>query len=373
MSRLCTARATSLTTLTTGTPPANRETMKYATNHIEALLDEGVRDKVYPGAVWAVGDSTGIRASGATGVLDPDEPDTPMRLDTVFDTASLTKILAVWASIGALWEDGVLDLDAPLGTFWDEVAGHPLGAVTARRLLTHTAGVPLRARLKNLYGTDPQAIRSGVLQEALHRPPGQAVEYTDRAALILGYLAEHLSGQGLDQVAAARTWQPLGMTSTRFGPLPDHLATRCAPTELDQDTDAHLRGIAHDFSARLLGGVCGIAGVFTVLDDLVRFLRYLLDPATTPAEAGFGPAWTARSLTVQTGGLQPARGLFWHPAPGTTDEQDIWVHYGFTGTGMWFSPTRDRWAVLLTNKLYYTRDRQPLTDIRNSFRGLAFA
>ncbi|MHB9861053.1 serine hydrolase domain-containing protein [Streptomyces sp. YIM S03343] len=346
--------------------------MTYDSDRIEALLNEGVRDKVYPGAVWAVGDATGIRVQGATGVLDPDEPDVPMRTDTVFDAASLTKILAVWSSIGALWEDGALDLDQPLGTFWPEVTGRPLGAVTARQLLTHTAGLPLRAQLKNLYGTNKEDIRRGVLHEQLHRTPGEAVEYTDRAALILGYLAEHLFGQTLGQLATVRIWQPLGMDSTRFGPLPDEIAARCAPTELDQDTDTHLKGTAHDFSARLLGGVCGIAGAFTVLDDLAALLRYMLDAGTAPQRTGFGPAWTETSLTVQTGTLAPVRGLFWHSAPGTTPADDVWVHYGFTGTGMWISPRQGRWAVLLTNKLYYTRDRQPLTEVRNAFRELAF-
>ncbi|MFZ4155575.1 serine hydrolase domain-containing protein [Streptomyces pseudogriseolus] len=346
--------------------------MTYDRDRIEALLDEGVRDKVYPGAVWALGDATGVLDQGATGVLDPDEPDVPMRADTVFDAASLTKILAVWSSVGALWEDGTLALDQPLGTFWPEAADHPLGTVTTQQLLTHTAGVPLRAQLKNLYGTNRKEIRRGVLHEQLHRPPGKAVEYTDRAALILGYLAEHLSGQPLDQLANTRTWLPLGMTSTRFGPLSANLAARCAPTELDQDTDTHLKGVAHDFSARLLGGVCGIAGVFTVLDDLAALLRYMLGTSTAPEWPGFGPAWTATSLTVQTGTLTPARGLFWHPAPGTGPADDVWVHYGFTGTGMWISPRQGRWAVLLTNKLYYTRDRRPLTDVRNAFRSLAF-
>ncbi|MFE0101319.1 serine hydrolase domain-containing protein [Streptomyces sp. NPDC059009] len=346
--------------------------MTYRTDRIEQLLGEGVRDKVYPGAVWAVGDAVGVGASGTAGVLDPDEPDTPMRRDTIFDAASLTKILAVWSSIGALWEDGKLDLDVPLDAFWPEVAGHPLGAATARHLLTHTAGLPLRAQLKNLYGTDAQDIRDGVLHEALHRQPGEAVEYTDRAALVLGYLAEYLSGESLNHLSVERTWRPLCMHSTRFGPLPAEVAARCAPTELDQDTDTHLKGVAHDFSARLLGGACGIAGVFTILDDLAAFLRYMLDATAAPVRAGFGPAWTAESLTVQTGALEPVRGLFWHPAPGTTPAEDVWVHYGFTGTGMWISPRQRRWAVFLTNKLYYTRDRQPLTDIRNTFRGLAF-
>lgn len=347
--------------------------MTHDRDRIETLLDEGVRDKVFPGAVWAVGDATGTLAQGTTGVLDPDEPDVPMRADTVFDAASLTKILAVWSSIGALWEHGTLDLDQPLGTFWPEVASHPLAAVTTRQLLTHTAGVPLRAQLKNLYGTNSEEIRRGVLREQLHRPPGEAVEYTDRAALILGYLAEHLSGQPLDHLATARTWHPLGMTSTRFGPLPAEIAGRCAPTELDQDTDTHLRGTAHDFSARLLGGACGIAGVFTVLDDLAAFLRYMVDGSTSRTSAGFTTEWTACSLTIQTGRLQPARGLFWHPAPGTSLEENVWVHYGFTGTGMWISPTNGRWAVLLTNKLYYSRDREPLNGVRNAFRKLAFA
>ncbi|MFE3167947.1 serine hydrolase domain-containing protein [Streptomyces sp. NPDC059224] len=347
--------------------------MAYDSDRIEALLDQGVRDKVYPGAVWAVGDATGIRAQGTCGVLDPDEPEVPMRTDTVFDAASLTKILAVWSSIGALWEDGALDLDQPLGTFWPEVTGHPLDAVTARQLLTHTAGLPLRAQLKNLYGTDPDEIRRGVLHEQLHRPPGEAVEYTDRAALILGYLAEDLSGRPLDQLATTRVWRPLGMHTTRFGPLPAEIAARCAPTELDQDTDAHLKGTAHDFSARLLDGVCGIAGAFTVLDDLAAFLRYMLDTGTAPERHGFGSGWTATSLTVQTGDLTPVRGLFWHTAPETAPANDVWVHYGFTGTGMWISPQQSRWTVLLTNKLYYTRDRQPLTDIRNAFCGLAFS
>ncbi|MER6369464.1 serine hydrolase domain-containing protein [Streptomyces mirabilis] len=344
------------------------------TDRIHQLLHAGVRDKVYPGAVWAIGDSQGTCASGTAGVLDPARPDEPMRHDTVFDVASLTKILAVWSTIGCLAEDGKLQLDAHLGDFWPEVSGHPLSQVTARHLLTHTAGAPLRANLKNLYGSDPQDVRDGVLHEALHRPPGEAVEYTDRAALILGYLAEHLSGQTLDVLAVNRVWQPLGMHQTFVGPLTAHTAARCAPTELDDVTGTHLKGTAHDFSARLLGGVCGIAGVFSVLDDLASFLSYLLDPTQFQEPPGFGPAWTKESLQVQTHDLTPARGLFWHPAPGTNPlKDDVWVHYGFTGTGMWISHREGRWAILLTNKLFYTRDREPLTSIRDAFRSLVFA
>jgi CubicO group peptidase (beta-lactamase class C family) len=346
--------------------------MPSTTEQLRDLVTAGVHDSIYPGAVWAVGDATGIIDRGATGLLDPTRPGEPMGPATVFDVASLTKILAVWTTIGTLWQDGELDLNEPLGQFWPDVAGHPLGQVTAHQLLTHTAGLPLRAQLKNLYGTDPDAIRSGVLHEALHRPPGQAMEYTDRAALILGYLAEYLSGERLDQLATDRVWGPLGMRETRFGPLPTELVARCAPTELDDETGTHLKGIAHDFSARLLGGVSGIAGAFSTLDDLTVLLRYLLDPATAATPPGFGPAWTRESVNVHTGDLEPARGLFWHPAPGTDLSDQTWTHYGFTGTAMWLNPKQDRWAVLLTNKLYYTRDRAPLARVRDQFRETAF-
>lgn len=344
--------------------------MTLDTDRIHQLLDDGVRDKVYPGAVWAIGDSDGATASGAVGLLDPKQPEQPMRLDTLFDVASLTKILAVWSTIGTLAEGGKLQLDTSLGTLWPEAEGHPIGAVTPHHLLTHTAGQPLRANLRKLYGTDPQDIRDGVLHEALRRPPGEAVEYTDRAALILGYLAEYVSGEPLDKLAQARIWQPLGMAETSFGPLPPETVDRSAPTELDEETGRHLKGTAHDFSARLLGGVCGIAGVFTTLADAATFLRHMLTPSAAPS--AFGRAWVEESLRIHTGPLTPPRGLFWHPAPGTEAAQDVWVHYGFTGTALWISPTRQKWATLLTNKVHYTRDREPLAEIRNTFRSLFF-
>ena len=289
--------------------------------------------------------------------------------DTIFDIASLTKITAVWSVIGTLWEDGTLRLDDPLASLLPDLTDAPLGRVTVRQLLTHTAGVPPRSQLKALYGTDPTRIRHGVLHDRLHHTPGEQVRYTDRAALILGFLAEGCTGTALDDLAHDRVWRPLAMKHTRFGPLPADLAAHSAPTELDQDSGNHLRGSAHDFSARLLGGVCGIAGTFSTAPDLGRFLAHMLIPTNG---ATFGKAWVAESLQTQTGDMEPARGLFWHPAPETSLDQDQWVHYGFTGTGMWISPAQEKWAVLLTNKLFYTRDREPIAAVRNTFRKLIF-
>ncbi|MGW1620596.1 serine hydrolase domain-containing protein [Streptomyces sp. NPDC002172] len=342
-------------------------------DRIRRLVGEGVRDKVYPGAVWAVGDRSNM-VIGTPGVLDPDRPDEPMRHDTVFDVGGLTEILAVWSAVGSLVEDGKLHLDEQLGVFWPEVRGHPLGRVTTRHLLTHTAGGPPLTDLGDLYGTHPRDIRDGVLHEDLRCPPGEAVEYTDRAALVLGFLAEELSGQSLDVLAATRVWQPLGMTRTCYGPLPDEAAARCAPTELDDSTGTRLRGTAHGSQARLLGGVCGSSGVFSVLPDLAAFLRHVLQPGQDGGQPGFGSAWVRESLRIRTGDLSPVGGLFWHPAPGTVaGTDDIWVPDGSTGAGAWLSPQQGRWAVLLTNELYYARDPESLGHVRDAFRSLAFA
>ncbi|MEV6984020.1 serine hydrolase domain-containing protein [Sphaerisporangium sp. NPDC051017] len=336
---------------------------------IAEQFDQAVHQQVFPGAVWATGSADAVLDFGACGLADPTNPTSAMRSDMLFDVASLTKILAVWTVIGTIWHDGMLPLDDPLATIWPEVVDYPIGQVTARQLLTHTAGLPLRSNLKNLYGTDPQSIRDGILREQLHRPPGEAVEYTNRAGLILGFLAEHLTTTPLDQLATERIWKPLGMTSTRFGPLPATDRSRCAPTELDSDTGTRLKGVVHDYSARLLGGVCGSAGVFSTLPDLTRFLQHLLSLGSDPDRAGFGPAWLAESLQVHTGDLTPPWGLFWFPPPG---QEVVYVHYGFTGTGMWLSPKQDRWAVMLTNKLYYSSDRTPIMNVRGVFRAAIF-
>ncbi|MFJ8659825.1 serine hydrolase domain-containing protein [Streptomyces sp. NPDC093795] len=341
--------------------------MAQRTDPCERLLDDAVRAGVFPGAVWAAGDARSTLSAGAVGLLDPADPAGPTRVDTLYDVASLTKILAVWAVIGTLVDAGKLDLTAPLGSFWPEAAGRPLAVVTPHHLLTHTAGLPLRANLRHLYGSDRQDVRDGVLAEPLVHRPGAAVAYTDRAALVLGYLAEHLTRQPLPRLAEDRVWAPLAMTETRYGPLPAEVRERCAPTEYDDESGAPLRGVVHDFSARLLGGACGIAGVFTTAADIGRFLRHLL----APRPCAFSADWTAASLRVHTGALVPPRGLFWHPAPGTDPADDVWAHFGFTGTGLWLSPARGRWAVLLTNRLRLTRDPGPLTGVRNAFRTLA--
>ncbi|MCC7596494.1 beta-lactamase family protein [Janthinobacterium sp. FW305-129] len=338
-----------------------------STEQLAALAEAGVQERIFPGAAWAVG-GIGHGVAGAAGRLTPGPDSAEMQIDTLFDIASLTKIISVWSLAGRLVKQERLGMDSRLADLLPGTHGYALAPVTIFQLLTHTAGLPLRARLRASYGEAYDDIVRGVLREPLEGKPGRAVEYTDRAALILGLVIERLLDMPLEQALAEHVLRPLGMAATGYGPLAPGRGRQVAPTEYCEQAGAHLAGVTHDFSTRLLGGVCGISGLFSNVPDLQRFLRAML------AQQGevFNAGWVRDSLTVQTGTLNPSRGLFWHPAAGTGPEDDVWCHLGFTGTAMWISPRRGRYAVLLTNKLYYTRDFARINALRGDFMRCAF-
>ncbi|MCB5164106.1 beta-lactamase family protein [Streptomyces bambusae] len=292
--------------------------MTLTADPLDSLLRAAVRDRIHPGAVWAVGDAGATLTEGAAGA--------GMGPDTAFELAGLGQVLDVWPAVGTLVGDGDLQLHTPLGAYLGELSGRPLAGVTSHHLLTHTAG------LRDSAAGPPVPL----LHTALHRAPSETVEYSDRAARILGHLVERLSGRPADRLAAERVWQPLGMTRT--GPR------RTAP------------------------GADGPPGIRSVLGDLTRFLRHLLGPDPVP----FGAAWVRESLRIRTGELAPPRGLFWRPAAGTHRRQDIWVHHGPAGSGLWLSPAQSRWAVLLTGRGDGPRDRAAAARVRETFRAAAF-
>ena len=339
------------------------------TEQLTALVQAGVQEQIFPGAAWAMGTSDhGV--AGAAGRLTPEPGSAAMQVDTLFDIASLTKIISVWSLTGWLLRKNRLRLDSCLADVLPGTQGHALAPITIFQLLTHTAGLPLRARLRASYGEVYDDIVRGVLREPLEGTPGLAVEYTDRAALILGLVIERLLDLPLDQALAEHVLRPLGMAATGFGPLAAAHGKQVAPTEYCEQAGAHLSGVTHDFSTRLLGGVCGISGLFSNVPDLQRFLQAML--AQDVQGEVLDANWVRASLTVQTGSLTPSRGLFWHPAAGTGPEDDVWCHLGFTGTAMWISPRRGRYAVLLTNKLYYTRDFTRINALRSDVMRCAF-
>jgi uncharacterized protein YbbC (DUF1343 family) len=322
-----------------------------------AGLDQAVRDAVtageVPGAVVVVGQRDSIlyrKAMGSRALMPQAEP---ISLDTVYDVASLTKVVATTPAVLALWEQGRIDLDAPIGRYLVEFRGRAHHDVTTRRLLTHTAG------LSDL--PPPEASRRGfpaalaiIAQASLAAPPGSVFRYSDTGFIVLGELVRRVSGEPLDRFVHRRFFVPLKMNATAFKP-PASWRGRIAPTEaLD---GGMLRGVVHDGNARLLGGVAGHAGLFSTADDLARFCRMLLAGGILDGRRVLRDA-TVREMFAPHLIGETTRALGWDMASpysrtlGSFFPMGSAGHTGFTGTSIWLDPATRTCAIILSNRVH---------------------
>jgi CubicO group peptidase (beta-lactamase class C family) len=317
------------------------------------LLRESVDRGDIPGAVAVVGrrgrPDVGPVAFGRAAIRP--EP-RPMAPDTIFDLASLTKVvgtaMACWASI----ERGRLRLDDEVRALLPAFATR---GVRVRHLLTHTAGLPAWRDLR-AAGSDPAERRAAVLREPTERPPDQRVVYSDLGFITLGALLEAVSGQPLPELARREVFEPLAMTETRWLP-PAAWLPRIAATEWADDLGSWAWGRVHDENARALGGVAGHAGLFSTAADLARLGRSLL--------AGGAGVLSPRSVALMsvnaTPHLNEDRTLGWQArgrggnSAGDLLTEAAFGHTGFTGTTIWIDPHLGLYAVLLTNRVHLGR------------------
>jgi uncharacterized protein YbbC (DUF1343 family)/CubicO group peptidase (beta-lactamase class C family) len=321
--------------------------------HIDEVVEESIRNKECPGAVVLVGRHGKIvfrKAYGNRAVVPSVEP---MTLDTVFDLASLTKVVATTTSVMTLVESGKIRLQDRVAKFIPEFVsgGGARDQVTIEELLTHRAG---------LAADDPMALYIGTAQEIFERKykqplaaaPGSRFLYSDAGFEVLGELVRRVSSLPLEEFARQRIFVPLGMSDTEFRPagigrLP---LSRIAPTE--KINGQIRRGQVHDPRAYVLGGVAGHAGLFSTADDLAKFCAALL-------KGGGGvlsPAGVASMLRPRFYGDGNLRGLGWDVATSfSSNRGDLFPvgsvgHTGWTGTSMWLDPATDTFVILLTNR-----------------------
>src|SRR5215471_133635 len=226
-----------------------------------------------PGTVILIGQGDRVLYRKATGSRALVPINEPMTIDTIFDIASLTKVVATTPSVLLLWDQKRLDLDAPLGNYLKEFNAPAFRGVTVRRLLTHSAGMPDLPSREAMARKFPDAARLQA-RVGLNETPGSLFVYSDTGFILLAELVHRVSGETLDRFAQKHFYTPLGMRHTTFRP-PESWRGRIAPTEIVNG--GVLRGVVHDGNARLLGGVAGHAGLFSTADDLSRFCRMLLD------------------------------------------------------------------------------------------------
>jgi len=324
-----------------------------ASPRLDAVLEAAVEQGTIPGAVFVAGRRGEILHRKAYGLRSLVPQREEMTTDTIFDCASLTKVLATAPAAMMLVEEGKLRLNDPVKRYLPEFSGGK--SLRVLELLTHFSG--LRPVLDAETGwSGYEAGIEKALAEAPVTEPGRRFRYSDINFILLAEIVRRLGGKPLDEFAAERIFGPLGMTETMFRPA-EELHSRIAPAERVAG-GAVLRGVVHDPVARRMGGVAGHAGVFSTADDLARFARMMLNGGELDGVRVLSPLSVARMTTPQSPEGAPWRGLGWDiDSPYSSPRGDLFPkggygHTGFTGVSMWLDPATDTFVILLTNRVH---------------------
>jgi CubicO group peptidase (beta-lactamase class C family) len=352
------------------TGPAARvpEAIARATrDSLRATLERAVADGAFPGAYAAVGTVDGLIAEYGAGRLDAADGARP-DARTVWDLASLTKVVGTTSAVLQLVGAGRVALDTPVVRYLPEWTAAGAERITVRHLLTHSSGLPAWRALYKEADSPEEATRQ-LLATAPDTLPGVRTVYSDLGFILLGKLVERVSGTPLEQYGASQVFAPLGMNETRYLP-PAGWRKRTAPTEVDPWRQRHLRGEVHDENAARLGGVSGHAGLFSTGRDLARFARAYLAFGRLDGTQVFDSATVAGFIVPQDTALS-RRALGWETATGSNSagrrlSRMAFGHTGFTGTSLWMDPERGLFVILLTNRVNPTRENRKIGGVRTA-------
>ncbi len=336
------------------------------------ILRQAIADRAFPGAALAVTHDGSLIASQGFGRFTYDDDASPIQPDTVFDLASLTKVVATAAVAMLLHERGQLPLDAPLARFLPEFVSlapkHQQAAretVTIRMLLAHSSGLPAYEKLFD-FAESPEDLIRAALTARLVTTPGTRADYSDIGFILLGEVLARQAGLELDKFARQEIFTPLGMSRTRFLP-PSEWKSAIPPTEDDQRFRKRiLQGEVNDENAYAMGGVAGHAGVFAPATDLAIFAECMLRRGAPILKPETVKLFTHRESSPPG----TARALGWD-TPSPTESSSgrhfsslSFGHLGFTGTSLWIDPARKLSVTLLTNRTWPNRASQAIRQVR---------
>lgn len=341
---------------------------------IDRVVGRGIRAGGFPGASVMVGRrgaavfSKGYGRLGWTKDASRVDPDA-----TIYDLASLTKVIGTTTAVMILYDEGRLSLDARVVEYLPAFTGGWKDSITIRQLLTHRSGLPASRDLWKL-ATNPQEARLGVVDAMLQCRPGVCFEYSDLGMVLLGMVVETVTGVGLDRFLHERVFEPLGMASTFFRPA-DSLRARIAPTDVTPPRGYPLRGEVADENSYALGGIAGHAGLFSTASDIAVFAQMMLNGGEYNGVRIVSDS-TIAMFTRRTAGT---RALGWDTADGDGGSGSYlsgssYGHTGYTGTSLWIDPDREMFVVLLTNRVHAARARRPakvISDVRADVSDLA--
>jgi uncharacterized protein YbbC (DUF1343 family)/CubicO group peptidase (beta-lactamase class C family) len=328
--------------------PEAKETANFSP--VDLLVQEQINDQTITGAVLVVGHGGKIVHQKAFGLRATSPRAEAMTLDTVFDLASLTKVVATTPSVMRLIQYGQVRLDEPVAHYIPDFGMNGKDAVTVRQLLTHYSGLRPDIDLNPYWVGRDTAFRLAH-EEKLQAPQGSLFIYSDTNFIVLGELVQRLSGMPLDQYAAVHVFQPLGMKHTRFLPPPEwknKIAETFAP-----DRKQILRGVVHDPRADRMGGVAGHAGVFSTAGDLALYAQALISRKSILD----GDIIEKMTTPQQPPNATEVRGLGWDIDSSFSSNRGSLLpvgsfgHTGYTGTSLWIDPYTNTYVILLTNSV----------------------
>lgn len=342
-----------------------------------ADIDRAIYDAIakgeLPGAVVQIGKPGRVLYRKAYGSRALQPAKEPMSEETIFDCASLTKVVATTSAMMKLFEQGKVRLNDPVSAY---LPGFGKNEITIRLLMTHFSGLRPDVDLKPAWSGYETGIRLALIDKPTYAP-GERFVYSDINFILLGEIVRKVSGKMLDEFVEDEVFRPLGMTETRFRP-PAAWRGRIAPTEQEPGMTEPLRGTVHDPTTRFMGGVAGHAGLFSTAADLGRFAEMMLRLGTAANGAAvFQPATVRKFTEPQTPMNQPIlRGLGWDidsrysANRGELFPLGSFGHTGFTGTSVWIDPSSQTYVVLLANSVHPMR-RPPITSLRSRVATIA--
>jgi uncharacterized protein YbbC (DUF1343 family) len=323
---------------------------------IDATILSAISSNKLPGGVlWIEHKGAAYHRAYGNRSVDPVEP---MTEDTIFDAASLTKVVATTSAVMALYERGQIDLDASVSKYLSQFNGPKQQPITVRELLTHTSG--LRPDLDHTEADPWRSYNEGIRRALIEQPitpPGTTFRYSDINFELLGEIVHRVSGKPLNEFVEAEIFKPLGMTDTRFLP-PKSEIKRIAPTT--REGSGYIRGVVHDPTARWMDGVAGHAGLFITASDMARFARMMVNGGELEGKRFFKAETVALFTSVQSPPNLPRRGLGWdidspYAGPrGKIFPIGSYGHTGWTGGSLWIDPFSKSFVIFLSNRNHPT-------------------
>jgi CubicO group peptidase (beta-lactamase class C family) len=334
---------------------------------LDNLIEQSIRRRAFPGASISIGYKGSLIYQKAFGKFDYSQNGKPVTTTTLYDLASLTKVVAATTLAMQLCESGDLKLEFPVSRFYPSFTGGARERITIKHLLTHTSGLPAHlAFYKDTQGKSEFVKR--ILTTPLEYEPGAKMIYSDLGVILLGDILEKITAKPLDVLAHSRIFAPLGMDHTLFKPG-GQLKAQIAPTEKDPWRDRLIQGEVHDENAYAMGGVSAHAGLFSTSGDLAIFCQMLLNGGVYNHHRLVKRSTLEQFVARQEFPPGSSRALGWDtPSEGSSAGSLLpstsFGHTGFTGTSIWVDPTRQLFIILLTNRVCPTRENNAILEVR---------